>query len=91
MKAPESHPEFNKNYLKLNKVIYGLKQNGLGWNNELNIYFKKIGFKRLLNEPHLYKKENEKKSITCILGVYVDDILIAGSEDEIKSFKKNKK
>ena len=38
MKAPERHPDFNKNYLKLNKVIYRLKESGLKWNNELNNY-----------------------------------------------------
>jgi len=88
MKAPEGHPDFNKNYLKLNKAIYGLKQSGLEWNNELNNYLIKIGFRRLFSKPCLYVKEDKRKSIICILGVYVDDILIAGNKGEIILVKK---
>ena len=83
MKASEGHPDFNTNYLKLNKATYGLKQSGLEWNNELNNYLIKIGFRRLFREPCLYLKESKKKSITFILGVYVDDILIALNKGEI--------
>jgi len=88
MNPQEGHPDFNKNYLKLNKAIYGLKQSGLEWNNELNNYLIKIGFRRVFSEPCLYVKENKRKSIICILGVYVDDILIAGNKGEIILVKK---
>ena len=65
-----------------------MKQSGLEWNNELNNYLIKIGFRRLFSEPCLYVKESKKKSITCILGVYADDILIAGNKGEIILVKK---
>jgi len=65
-----------------------LKQSGLEWNNELNNYLIKIGFRRLFREPCLYVKKIKRKSITCILGVYVDVILIAGNKGEIILVKK---
>jgi len=36
MKPPEGHPNYNNNFWKLNKAIYGLKQISIEWNNELN-------------------------------------------------------
>jgi len=82
MKAPEGDPMYNKGYWKLNKALYGLKQAAREWNNNINETLKNIGFIRLSSEPCLYKKVKNNK-IVCIVGIYVDDILITGIEEEI--------
>ena len=35
----------------------------------------------------IYVKNGKNKNILCIVGIYVDDILIAGKENEIKCIK----
>jgi len=89
MKAPEGHHSHGKFFWKLNKALYGLKQAGKEWNDKLNIELIKIGFKRLKSEPCVYIKINKKKEIVCILSVYVDDILIAGTTEEINGVKES--
>ena len=87
MKPPEGHPDFNRKYWKLNKAIYGLKQSGREWNKEINKFLTKIGLRRMVSEPCIYVKNDKNKNILCIVGIYVDDILIAGKENEIKIIK----
>jgi len=83
MEPPEGHPDHNKNYWKLEKAIYGLKQSGKQWNEELNKYLINIGFSRLLSEPCIYVKKNKSKKVIGVLGIYVDDILIADDNSKI--------
>jgi len=45
-------------------------------------------FNRLLSEPCLYVKRNAHNKIICLLGVYVDDILITGENKEILKVKR---
>ena len=85
MKAPEG--QNTHKYWKLNKALYGLKQAGREWNNKLNDEILKMKFRRLKSEPCIYAKESQDKNITCILGVYVDDILILGYENEVRNIK----
>jgi len=56
MKPPEGHNDYNKCFWKLNKAIYGLKQSGRQWNQEINQFLINIGFKILISEPFLYIK-----------------------------------
>jgi len=88
MKLPEG--EDNKNgkykYCKLNKALYGLKQAGRAWNETLNNKLLKLNFQRLKSEPCLYIKNNYGK-IACLVAVYVDDILITGTDTEIINTK----
>ncbi len=85
LKAPEGHPGYNKYFWKLNKALYGLKQSANVWNKQLNKTLLKLNFKRLYSDPCIYKKVNNKNEITCLLAVYVDDIIIAGTNTEIKN------
>ena len=87
MKTPEGDPLYGKSFWKLNKALYGLKQAGKEWNDKLNSELIKIGFKRLKSEPCVYVKINERNKIVCILSVYVDDILIAGTNKDIDNVK----
>ena len=63
----------NKNLvLKLNKSLYGLKQSGRNWNNTLDTFLKEEGFKRSLNDPCFYTRNDN-----TFLVHWVDDIIIA--------------
>jgi len=46
-----------------------------------------MDFRRLVSEPCIYIKENNSKEITCIIAIYVDDILLAGKSKEIMYIK----
>jgi hypothetical protein len=89
IEAPREHPLYNKGYLKLNKALYGLKQAGKEWNETLNNTLIKMDFRRLVNEPCIYIKENNSKEIICIIDIYVDDILLTGKAKEIMYVNKN--
>jgi len=88
MKPLKGHEDYNKKYWKLRKAIYGLKQSGKQWNDELDKYIKKIGYKRIISEPCLYSKRNKHNKISSILVIYVDDILLAVERVEIENTKK---
>ena len=89
MYAPEGHEMYRKGILKINKALYGLKQSSRMWNEELNNTLKELNFTRLISEPCLYVKKNKYNNIICLLGVYVDDILITGTHIEIKKVKES--
>ena len=81
-----------KGYCKLNKALYGLKQSGRMWNETLNKVLLKLNFKRFLSDPCVYIKKDKSNEIVCLLAVYVDDIIVTGTDDEIiktKSLIKN--
>ena len=71
------HPTF---VCKLKKSIYGLKQSPRMWHTKLHSHLIKIIFKRLASEPNLYIRK--VGNIFVILGVYVDDLLIASNSIE---------
>ena len=72
-----THPSF---VCKLKKSIYGLKQSPRMWHTKLHSHLIKIMFKRLASEPNLYIRKYG--NIFVILGVYVDDLLIASNSIE---------
>lgn len=63
---------------KLNKSLYGLKQAPRAWFNRLNKELEDYGFKASDADPSLFTLHNKKTNIYLL--VYVDDILIAGSD-----------
>jgi hypothetical protein len=72
--------------LKLSKALYGLKHAPRAWNIKLDKSLKKLGFMKCPSESVVYKRGAGKA--TLILGVYVDDLLIIGSDShEIEKFK----
>jgi len=84
MSAPEGHTDYGKYFWKLNEALCGLKQSAKEWNDELNSQLKNIGFKRISSKPCLYVKLSKNKKIKYLIGVYVDDIIITGTNFEIK-------
>ena len=64
--------------LKLKKALYGTKQASRLWQDKLvNHLTKKMGFKRLNYDPCLFIKHSNDASHDMIVGVYVDDVVVA--------------
>ena len=88
VKQPEGYIQEGKEHLVLNlkKALYGLTQAPRAWNLKLDSCLKSMGFMRCEQDHAVYVQ----RSSNCILiiGVYVDDLLITGShEDMILAFK----
>ncbi|KAJ9565695.1 hypothetical protein OSB04_001661 [Centaurea solstitialis] len=63
---------------KLQKSIYGLKQDSRSWNICFNEKIKELGFLRSEDEPCVYVRTSG--SIVVFLVLYVDDILLMGND-----------
>ena len=66
---------------KLKKSLYGLKQSGRNWNCLLHGYLTQEGFVQSLADPFVYVKSTEFGQVIAI--VWVDDIIIAGSNTDV--------
>jgi hypothetical protein len=87
---PEGFPiSKGMNCFRLKKALYGLKQSPREWYNNMNAFLLTIHFKRLYGESCLYYREDEDDGTICIISLYVDDILIAGSSQAIIDRIKN--
>lgn len=72
---------------KLSKALYGLKQAPRAWNDKLNQILRELKFIRCSKEPSLYQRKRNEDLL--IVAVYVDDLLVTGSDLEmIIEFKK---
>jgi ribonuclease HI len=89
MKIPEGFnlPDANSSgsredySIKLNKSLYGLKQSGRMWYNRLSEYLLKEGYKNDSVCPCIFMKRSENEF--AIIAVYVDDINIIGTPEEL--------
>ncbi len=72
---------------KLQKSLYGLKQSPRQWYAKRHSYLvDELGFHSSRNDPCLYV--NQKSTYLWLIGLYVDDLLIAGSnQDKIREIK----
>ena len=76
----------NKVY-KLRKALYGLRQAPRAWNEKLNKVLEDLGFTKCSKEPSLYRRRG--KDFLLLVAVYVDDLLITGSnKTQIIDFKR---
>jgi hypothetical protein len=66
--------------LRLLKALYGLKQSGREWYSVLSTWLTGNGFTQATFDPCVFISHN------LILGVYVDDLLLAGTSDAITQF-----
>ncbi|PNY08922.1 putative copia-type protein [Trifolium pratense] len=72
---------------KLHKAQYGLKQAPRAWNKRIDQFLIPLGFKKYIIEYGVYVMDS-KGSGSLIVCLYVDDILITGSDSrEIEKFK----
>lgn len=64
----------------LKKSLYGLKQSGRQWYKKLHHSLLDMGLKPTHSDPCLYVKQ--KGEDILLLGVYVDDLLLASTKDK---------
>ncbi|KAK2574807.1 hypothetical protein KPH14_012940, partial [Odynerus spinipes] len=85
MRLDPIHECEKERIVKLKKPIYGLKQSGRNWNQELDQFLIKLGFERLRSSSCVYKK-----GYWIIAVIYVDDIFLFSTDLElIDSFVKS--
>ena len=84
LKVPEASNSSSRGQysIKLNKSLYGLKQSGRMWYNRLNEYLLKEGYKNDPICPCIFIKGSSNKF--AIIAVYVDDINIIGTPEELQ-------
>ncbi|GKB23158.1 retrovirus-related pol polyprotein from transposon TNT 1-94 [Tanacetum coccineum] len=82
-KMPESSEKISREQyaIKLNKSLYGLKQSGRMWYNQLSEYLLKEGYKNDSICPCIFIKRTGSEYV--IIVVYVDDLNIIGSLGEL--------
>ena len=72
------------------KILYGLKQSGREWNEELDTKLSGINFKHLYTDPCIYI-QHEGNSIK-IITIWVDNLLLfMNSKDKMVKMKNNLK
>lgn len=89
VRQPEGFVKNGKEHLvyKHFKALYGLRQAPRAWYSKLNQCLKELGFTRCAYEQAVYTKN--KDGDVLIIGVYVDDLLVTGSNITIiTEFKK---
>jgi hypothetical protein len=83
MEQPEGYVQEGKEDLvcKLNKSLYGLKQAPRCWNTALHEHLVRMNFSQSGVEACIYSSSH------AAIGVYVDDLLLAAPEEELKPLK----
>lgn len=88
MVQPEGFEKGKGLVCRLNRSLYGLKQASRAWNERFHVFVEKLGFKRGASDQCLYVKRT--KTGLLFLVIYVDDILIIGSDlKEIEAVKRS--
>lgn len=73
----------------LKRSLYGLKQSSRQWNKQFDEHMLSIGFDRSEYDSCVYMKRKNGKTVAYLL-LYVDDMLIAGSDmSEIEEIKRD--
>jgi Reverse transcriptase (RNA-dependent DNA polymerase) len=73
-------------FIKLKRSLYGLKQSGRMWYNRLSEYLIKERYKSNIISPYIFIKRSILSFI--IIAVYVDNLNIIGSSEEIEKTAK---
>lgn len=84
MHCPEGYEPTTSDHpvvLRLQKALYGLKQSGREWFGTLKRTMCDMNMTPLPSDPCVFRRKD------LIVGVYVDDIVITGEDQEIHSFK----
>ena len=70
---------------RMQKTLYGLKQDPRAWYSRIDSYLIENGFHRSESEPTLYNKVNEQGKM-LIVYLYVDDLIFT-SDFSIRDFR----
>lgn len=81
MKQPQGFvdPNYPHHVCKLRKSLYGLKQALRAWNSKFTSYLLAIGFHASLSDTSLFIRKDGSDIVILLL--YVDDIIIPGSNN----------
>jgi len=82
---PPGDINYGKGFWRLNKALYGLRQSGRQWFHTISNFLINNHFQQLNSEPCIFRKYNQNNKIICIIGLYVDDMIICGADDEISN------
>ena len=77
----------NVQVLRLIKSLYGTKQAGRLWQLKLRKFLISIGFSNSTHDPCLFVKRDNNGGV-LIIGVYVDDLVVAHNDKMIEWFTK---
>lgn len=80
MKVPEGIPNPHNKVCKLRKSIYGLKQASREWFTKLLFHLKDQGFVQSKNDYSLFIRKTG--DLICMAVVYVDDIILTGTDTQ---------
>ena len=69
------------NCLRLEKCIYGLRESGKLWNEDISRLLADLGFERCMAEWSLYKATIEKEMV--VVGLFVDDMIILAKSNKV--------
>ena len=83
-KLPGSCGEQSKQNAKLERAIYGLKQSGRKWGHLCADTLIADAFEQCKADPYIFRKVVDGV-VVMIVGVYVDDLLVGGSEEDCES------
>ncbi|KAK8914629.1 hypothetical protein KSP39_PZI023850 [Platanthera zijinensis] len=72
-------PNESSKVYKLKKALYGLKQSPRAWNSKIDASLLRLGFTKTDYEPALYIRHTQD-GLYISLCIYVDDLLITGSD-----------
>ena len=86
MKLPGDCGEQSKRTAKLGRAIYGLKQSGRKWGHLCADTLLTDGFEQCKDDPCISRKIVDGV-VVMIVGVFVDDLLIGGSEEDCELFE----
>lgn len=89
MKQPKGYEKKGQEHLvcRLRKSIYGLKQSSRCWNTALDSHLREMGFTQSKSDPCIYMSGGED---AFYIGVYVDDMILAGRDKtRIKGVKRD--
>lgn len=80
MYQPEGFDDGTSKVCKLNKALYGLKQAPRAFHLKLKELLLQLNLKQGKADPCVFYKDSPERLIMCI---YVDDVIIAGSNEQI--------
>lgn len=66
---------------KLKKELYGLKQSPRAWNKRIDGFLNDVDFKKCVSKHGVYVKTDTSEDV-IILCLYVDELLISGSNEK---------
>lgn len=82
MEQPPGYVAQGESYMvcRLKKAIYGLKQSPRAWFDKFSTVVSAYGLKRTTSDHSVFIRQ--RQSGTIILAVYVDDIVVTGSDKD---------